>query len=255
MTSGDCRVHREKSCVPRGLVATYRAYKSSDSAQLDKWSCETSNLTSCLDNRQGKQQLATAAQQQQQHQRQQQQNQRRQHPRVKKRRYGGFQVQRHRYFGNRDEKRRPQIVSSVKHLSNKLGELRSECKRLALVFKVASRHWIAMLIIRQESSEWRSYVTDSLGPWWYSQFEDATLAMTELLTYLPKMDSMVNVSVKQLFDGWNCGLYTLMNLRILIASLKKGVEPGFGILPPVANERSFFWEMCQHSAYEMKALL
>ncbi|KAL7302057.1 hypothetical protein TKK_0005290 [Trichogramma kaykai] len=147
------------------------------------------------------------------------------------------------------------IVSSVKHLSNKLGELRSECKRLALVFKVASRHWIAMLIIRQESSEWRSYVTDSLGPWWYSQFEDATLAMTELLTYLPKMDSMVNVSVKQLFDGWNCGLYTLMNLRILIASLKKGVEPGFGILPPVANERSFFWEMCQHSAYEMKALL
>ncbi|CAB0035390.1 unnamed protein product [Trichogramma brassicae] len=116
-------------------------------------------------------------------------------------------------------------------------------------------HWIAVLMIRQESSVWRSYVADSLGPTWYYPYENATLAMQELLEYLASIGSMVDVSEKQQNDEWNCGMYAERNLRTLIACLNEGGEPGFGILPHAANEASFFWSLRQQSAFEMKKLL
>ncbi|CAB0035108.1 unnamed protein product [Trichogramma brassicae] len=56
------------------------------------------------------------------------------------------------------------VVSTTKNLKVKLGLLRKDCKRWALAFNVAGIHWIAVLMIRQESSKWRPYVADSKGP-------------------------------------------------------------------------------------------
>ncbi|KAL7296308.1 hypothetical protein TKK_0010324 [Trichogramma kaykai] len=77
-------------------------------------------------------------------------------------------------------------------------------------------HWIAVLMIRQESSVWRSYVANSLGPICYYYFPKATLKMLDLQEYLTSISSMIGVSDKQQNDACNCGMYTLRNLRTLI---------------------------------------
>ncbi|CAB0035107.1 unnamed protein product [Trichogramma brassicae] len=79
--------------------------------------------------------------------------------------------------------------------------------------------------------------------------------MLDLHKYLTSIGPMIDVSDNQQEDAWNCGMYTLRNLRTLIECLNKGGEPSFGILKPAAEESAFFRNLRKQSAWEMQQLI